>query len=357
MQRLIKVLLLCVSVTCLPIQTSAKLPLGRNLADYASTPKFGGYFIGKYSYTDQEGMHGGDGFSQRFIRAYVDGSILTDFKYRIQIQMNNASFHMKDFYVEWAKYAEFQVKVGQYKRAFTFENPYNPFDVGLGDYSQVVRKLAGIADRNGESATCGGRDQGLQIQGDLFPSHKDGHRYLHYQFQLMNGQGINSADANRNKDVLGTLQYQPIKGLWFGVFGWVGKYTASDITVKRNRWAASMKLERNGWSSRVEYARSKGHKIGDYDKAQGVFTGSDQADGWYATVGVPFTDWLKVYVKYDAYRDRAEFSTMRTMYSVAPNFQLHKNLLFQLQYNYVVDKTTASDQRYNELWAEAYVRF
>ena len=61
-----------------------KQPVGRHLSDYVSTPKFGGYFIGKYAYSDQRGAHGGDGFSQRFIRAYVDGTILTDFKYRIQ---------------------------------------------------------------------------------------------------------------------------------------------------------------------------------------------------------------------------------------------------------------------------------
>ncbi len=336
---------------------SANAQMGRNLTDFVSKPKFGAYFIGKYSYTDKDGANGGDGFTQRFIRAYVDGSILTDFNYRVQVQMNNASFHMKDYYLEWARFPEFQVKIGQYKRAFTFENPYNPWDVGLGDYSQVVRQLAGISDRNGENTACGGRDQGLQFQGYLFPSRSGNFRYLHYQFQLMNGQGINSADANKNKDVLGTLQFQPIRGLWFGVFGWIGKFSKDDITVDRKRWALSAKLEHDGWSGRIEYARSQGYKISDFNKTTGQFSGSDKADGWYAAVGVPCTEWLKVYAKYDAYRDRAEFSTMRTMYSVAPNFQLHKNLMFQLQYNYVVDKSSGDDQRYNEIWAEAYVRF
>ena len=331
--------------------------VGRTLTDFVSKPKLGAYFIGKYSYTDKDGANGGEGFTQRFIRAYVDGTILTDFKYRVQVQLNNASFHMKDWYLEWARFNEFQVKVGQYKRAFTFENPYNPWDVGLGDYSQVVRQLAGISDRNGENSACGGRDQGLQIQGDLFPSSTDQHRYLHYQFQLMNGQGINSSDFNGSKDVLGTLQFQPIRGLWIGVFGWLGKFTSNNITVDRKRWAVSAKLERDGWSGRAEYAHSNGYKISDYNATTGSFNGSDKADGWYVTVGIPFTKWLKVYAKYDAYRDHAEFSTMKTMYTIAPNFQLHRNLMFQLQYNYVVDKQASDDQRYNEIWAEAYVRF
>ena len=351
MKKSFAILLLLISLT------ASAQKVGRDVTDFVSKPKLGGYFIGKYSYTSQDGAHGGDGFAQRFTRAYIDGTILTNFKYRIQVQLGNASFHMKDYYLEWARFNEFQVKIGQYKRAFTFENPYNPWDVGFGDYSQVVGKLAGLGDRNGEAASCGGRDQGLQIQGDLFPSGYDQHRYLHYQFQLMNGQGINSGDFNGNKDLLGTLQFQPIKGLWIGAFGWIGKYTSNDITVDRKRWAVSAKLERDGWSGRIEYARSKGYKISDYDKTTDSFTGRDLADGWYATIGIPFTDWLKVYAKYDAYRDRAEFSTMRTMYTVAPNFQLHKNLMFQLQYNYVVDKTTGDDQRYNEIWAEAYVRF
>ena len=46
---------------------------------------------------------------------------------------------------------------------------------------------------------------------------------------------------------------------------------------------------------------------------------------------------------------------MKSIYSIAPNFQIHKNLLLQLQYNYVDNKIKSS--HWNELWAEFYVRF
>ena len=114
----------------------AEKEYGRKVTSFVSAPKFGGYFIGKYAATSQDGKHSGDGFTQRLIRLYVDGTILGDFAYRIQLQTNNASFHMKDFFVEWKKYPEFKVKIGQYKRAFGLENPMNPWDVGVGDYSQ-----------------------------------------------------------------------------------------------------------------------------------------------------------------------------------------------------------------------------
>lgn len=332
------------------------LPYGRNLTDLTTGPKFGAYFIGKYGYSDQDGKKGGDGFSQRLTRAYVDGTILLDFKYRVQVQINNNSFHMKDYFVEWAHWKEFAVKIGQYKRAFLFENPFNPWDVGAGDYSQIVKKLAGMGDYCGEAAATGGRDQGLQFQGDLFPDKHDGHNYLHYQLQMMNGQGINTSDANGKRDFLGTLQVQPIKGLFIGLFGWTGSYTQGGVTVDRNRWAASVKFDKKGWTARAEYAHSQGHKISEYNTATNTFSGTGRADGWYATLGVPCTDWLKVYAKYDAYRDQGNWESTRTVYSVIPNFQIHKNLMLQVQYNHVHDRM-AADHNYNEIWGEIYVRF
>ena len=149
-------------------QETQKPEYGYKVSDFVSKPKFGAYIIGGYKYSDQEGAHGGPGFNCRLIRMYVDGSIFDDFKYRIQFQANGTSPHVKDFYVEWAKYKEFSVKMGQFKRAFTFENPMNPWDVGVGDYSFLVQKMSGMGDRLGE-ANMGGRDQGIQVQGDLIP--------------------------------------------------------------------------------------------------------------------------------------------------------------------------------------------
>jgi len=349
-----KKLLFTVIATCLTLSAMAEdLQYGRNVKDFASTPKVGGYVIGKYAYTDQAKKHDGDGFSQRLVRLYVDGTILNDFKYRVQLQLNNDKFHMKDYYVEWAHWKEFSVKVGQYKRAFLFENPYNPWNVGFGDYSQITKKLSGMGDYCGEGSSVGGRDQGIQIQGDLFPA-ADGHRYLHYQLQLMNGQGINVADANARKDIIGTLQVQPITDLYIGAFGWKGNYTDGTVTVDRNRWAVSAKYEHNDWSARVEYAHSEGYKLSDWDDSNKVFNGTGKADGWYAAVGVPVNDWLKIYGKYDVYRDQADKASMNTVYSIAPNIQIHKNLMLQLQYN-LVDNEASS--KWNEVWAEFYVRF
>ena len=176
-----KILLTAVLASLTAISVIAQdTQFGRKVTDNTTGPKIGGFFIGKYTYTDQDGQHGGNGLSQRMVRLYADGTILNDFKYRVQLQVNNASFHMKDYFVEWAHWKEFSVKVGQYKRAFLFENPYNPWDVGFGDYSQITKKLSGMGDYCGEASSNGGRDQGIQIQGDLLPI-ADSYRLIHYQ--------------------------------------------------------------------------------------------------------------------------------------------------------------------------------
>ncbi|MBR5906289.1 MAG: porin [Bacteroidales bacterium] len=312
---------------------------------FFSTPKVGAYIIGAYKYSDLNPEKPG-GFNCRLIRAYVDGSIYNDFKYRIQFQANGEKPHVKDFYIEWARWPEFSVKMGQFKRAFTFENPMNPWDVGVGDFSFLVQKMAGMGDRLGE-ANMGGRDQGIQIQGDLFPIGKEGYRLVHYQLGLYNGQGINLADANKQKDIIGTIQFQPIKGLYLGAFGWMGNWRNGDgVDLKRERVSAGLKFDRNNWTVRAEYATA----------IAGEVEQSGAADALYATVGIPFTDWLKLYLKWDEFRAHGTADSSHDMYSACMNFRLHKNLNFQLEYRYHNDHTAAK-LNYNDIWFMAYIRF
>ena len=336
-------LLFCVQVFA---QSEGQPEYSYKQTGFQSAPKVGGYIIGSYKYSDQDGAHDGPGFGLRLIRLYVDGSIFNDFNYRIQFQAGSGTPHVKDFYVEWAKYSAFSVKMGQFKRAFTFENPMNPWDVGVGDFSLLVQKMAGMGDRLGE-ANMGGRDLGLQVQGDLLPIGNDNHNFLHYQLGIYNGQGINLSDADGKKDIIGTIQFQPVKGLKLGVFGWKGNWVnAAGTSLKRERISAGLNYDVDNWTLRGEYAAAVG---GEKDQ-------SGAADAFYITAGIPVQDWFKLYVKWDEFRSAGNSETSHDMYSAAANFRLHKNLNFQLEYRYHNDKTLAQ-ANYNELWFQAYIRF
>ena len=334
------------------------LRYGRNVTKYVSAPQFGGYINGKYSYSTKNGADE-NGFECRLVRVYVSGTVLRDFKYRIQVELKGTP-SMRDYTLEWIRFKEFQVKVGQFKRCFSFENPMNPWNVGLGNYSQLTGRMTALAaeDCSGEPSQ-NGRDVGLQFQGDLFPVGKDKHRLIRYQAAVYNGNGQNKKDNNKQKDWIGNIQIQPVKDLYIGLFGWTGTYTGSNgISAKRNRWALSGIYELGDWSFRAEYAHHTGRNVNDFDTKTRTWKqdSSDKADAWYAIIGVPVTRWLKIYGSYDVYRKDATWGSMRSVYSLCPNFQLHRNLMFQVQYNYINDRTSA-DRNYHELWAQTWVRF
>lgn len=321
--------------------------------------KFGGYIIGKYSVSDRSGQSSNGGFDLRFVRLYVSGYCFQDFFYRLQMEVNGAPGPDKgprivDAFVEWQKYEFFRVKLGQFKRSFGFENPYSPIDVGLGFYSQATMKLASISDRIGEHKSSG-RDVGLQVQGDLFPA-ADGHSWLHYQVGVFNGQGINHADNDTFKDLIGGLWISPVKNLAIGGFGWNGKYTNESYkgngdlkTADRKRWGVGMKYE-DKWTVRGEYMSSVG----------GVVTNAaapDRSDAWYATLGVPVCKNFKVYGRWDCYRDAKVWSSLKTDYGLSLNYNLGKNLIFQGNYTFTDDRNVSVDQHYNTFDIQVTARF
>ena len=339
----------------LSILLSAILLCASQFAEAQTAPKIGGYAITTLKTSDVEGANGGEAFSVRLVRFYVTGKITPDFDYKFQAQLNGTP-HMRDYYLEWVKYPQFRVKVGQFKRPFTYENPYNPLDLGLGDYSLGVRSLAAIAADRCGAATAGGRDQGVQIQGDLLPLGEDGHRLLHYQIGVFNGNGINAADNNADKDLIGTLQLQPFNGLSIGAFGWLGNWKSGDVTVERNRWSVGAKYDKDNWTARAEFIKAYGHKVSEYDAQTDTWSGTGVADAFYVNCGVPVNSFLKIFVAYDQYRDQGNEQTRHSLYSIAANFRLHKNLLLQFSYRYHENRLLA-DPYYNELWFEAFFRF
>lgn len=347
-------IILFAALTALPVTAQV------NLKEFATVPKFGGYVIGRYQYTNSESSVNDGGFDVRMVRMYVDGIILKHWNYRVQMEYSgepgtDKGVRLLDAFGEWKKYPEFSVKFGQMKRVFTFENPYNPWNVGSGSFSQLAMKLSGFSDRVGEHSS-NGRDVGVVVQGDLFPA--EDHRWLHYQVGVYNGQGTNHADANKQKDVIGGLWVSPVKDLQVGAFGWTGRFTKNGVTVNRNRLSYGVKYE-SDWTVRAEYASSQGKK------ATNAFA-ADKADAWYATVGVPATKKLKIYGTWDVYRDEKTRDTQNSLYTLALNYWLWKNLMIQANYTYTdadnavyasTGERSIAHSNYHTASLQLYVRF
>lgn len=310
--------------------------------------KLSGYGMLQYQYEDKENSEHNE-FNLRLARFILDGKT-GDFDFRAQIQGSNAkgpgepTVQLIDLFAEWVRLKEFRVKVGQFKRAYTFENPTNPITQGWYAYAMAINNLSGFGDRTGEKSSAG-RDVGLQVQGDVLPL--NGRPLLHYQVGVYNGEGINFKDKDERKDIIGGLWVMPIKGVRIGAFGWTGSRggmtdpkTNKTISVSKNRYALSVEYDKDEFTFRAEYLHSQGWGADKGGSTTIDYSKGDKADGWYAFGIVPvIKSKLHAKARYNVYRVQKDWATSKTMYEVGLNYYFTKNFQVNAEYARVNERT------------------
>ncbi|MCF0203006.1 MAG: porin [Bacteroidaceae bacterium] len=344
--------------------------------------KFSGYGMLQYTYSSQEGAKT-NSFNIRLARISLEGRILKDFFWKAQLQINGntstlgTSPRMVDYFIEWQRFPFAMIKLGQFKRPFTFENPIHPITMGFMSYSQAISKLSGFSDRCGEHAS-NGRDLGIQLQGD-FLKNSAGRNLLHYQIGVFNGQGINTGDVDNRKDVIGGLWVMPVKGLRIGAFGWTGSYARKGNwtdengvehknevrTLPKNRYAISAEYLVKDWTFRAEYVHSQGkafkttyQKIPDDADCTVNEAIGDRADAFYATVTAPIIkEKLHVRGRYDLYRRSKEWGSAKTLYEIGADYSICKYIIIMAEYARVNDRTLSGNHNYNMIDVEVQLKF
>ena len=308
-------------------------------------------------------------FKLRLLRMILDGKI-GDFDWRAQIQGTNAkgpgepTVQLVDLYAEWVKYPEFKVRAGQFKRAFTFENPTHPITQGWRGYADVINNLSGFGDRAGEKSS-GGRDIGVQVSGDVFPN-SNGRKLFHYQVGVYNGEGVNTADKDNRKDIIGGIWVMPVKGVRIGVFGWTGSHgnmvvaNGKQESVPLNRYCMSAEYDKDEVTVRAEYLHSQGWGTGKTGTNVINYALGDKADGWYLFGIVPvIKSKLHAKARYQTYRVMKDWGSAKTSYEAGLNYFFTKNMQLNFEYARVNDKTIplADKHSYNLLDVEFDFRF
>ncbi|MDO5571487.1 MAG: porin [Bacteroidales bacterium] len=288
--------------------------------------KMSGLIIERYDATTNKDAY--DSFNIMCFRFFINGDITDDFFYKIQLELAGSP-KLLNAWIQWKKFKYFQVRAGQMYRNFGFETPYNPYYLGMSDFSQAIEKFSGFNDRIGSGACSNARDCGVLLIGDLFEYNK--YNLLRYELGVFNGNGINQKDNNNSKDVIASLYFQPIRNLLIGGSGWIGEYGAQGKSVDRKRWCAGVKYEGEKYSFRSEYLYSLGKKYEIPDSPS-------RADGWYAAVGKSVAQNIKFYLKYDVYRDDKTRNTQTNRYFAALSWELYKRILLQGTYFYTEQK-------------------
>jgi len=329
--------------------------------------KFSGYGMLQYQGQDPEGNHS-NSFNLRLARFILDGKI-GDFDWRAQIQGTNATgpgqptVQLVDLYAEWRKYPEFKIRAGQFKRAFTYENPTHPITQGWRGYADVINKLSAFGDRTGEKSS-GGRDIGIQVSGDLFPN-ANGRRLFHYQVGVYNGEGVNQKDMDNRKDIIAGVWVMPIKGVRIGAFGWTGSRggmkdaNGNTCSVEKNRYCLSAEYDKDEYTFRAEYIHSQGWGAKSPGNNERVicYENGDKADGWYVFGIVPLIkSKLHAKARYQSYRNQKNWATSVNQVECGLNYFFTKNLELHLEYSHVNDRNLAKHD-YNLIDMELDFRF
>ncbi|MDL2296415.1 OprO/OprP family phosphate-selective porin [Bacteroidales bacterium OttesenSCG-928-B11] len=286
-------------------------------------PKISGFVNFRYQYSENMST-----FDIRRARLDFKGDLSPIFDYRLQVEFASNPT-LLDGYMRAKIKPWLHIQAGEFKIPFTLENPYSPLKLEFIDMPSTITRFCSYQDLSGIRSN--GRDVGVMVSGSFFKV-KDFYR-VEYALGVFNGSGINVRDNNKSKDVVGRINFYPIKDLTLSISGYVGEMVLDNqhLYARRDRWSGGIRYENDKWSIRTEYV--------------GGNTAGVHSDGVYALAGYTFFGKLMPALRYDLFReDVNNDNSIQMDYAVAINYQPYKFLRCQLNYTY----KTYADDRLNE---------
>ena len=241
-----------------------------------------GYAQGGYVYTNRSNTNT-NSFELKRVLFWANAQITDRWSF---LFMHDFSSVVQEFYTDFriTNNKALTVRLGQFKNGLTLENPLSPTSMEAIDvYSEGVTYLSGC----GSDPLMGvqyGRDLGLSLFGET------NNAKLRYELQVMDGQGINKKDGNNFKDIIGRIEYRPVKGLNLVATGQIGRghaiasspylaLKAVGDTIK-----AGTDYKRNRWTLGFDYKCKKFKLHGEYLEG---YDGITVSRGGYLTGAVP----------------------------------------------------------------------
>ena len=320
------------------------------MEDFASRMKVYGYAQAGFSYA-----HGGgadaSSFDLKRSLLWVDGEITNRWSFRF---MHDFSSVVQEYFADYriTRSKALTVRFGQFKNAFSYENPLSPTSMETIDvYSEGVTYLSGC----GSDPLMGvqyGRDLGVALLGET----SDGR--LRYELNVLNGQGINCKDLNAEKDFIGRLEWRPATGLSIVATGQIGRGHSVAPSVYNPDIKVGQNYRRNRWSAGFDYKSRALNVHGEYLEGK---DGEVVSRGAYITGSVPL-----VAGKFDLVGsyDFFNFNTSLGMdqHKAVAGFQywFYKKCRLQMQYVYKSASVREGVFRHganNALMCQLQVRF
>lgn len=307
--------------------------------------QIGGYGHFRYQYLQEEGKN--DGFDIR--RAYLDvkGNLNPYWGYRLQIDFTGSP-KIVDVYTDLKVNDKFNFSIGQQVLPFSLNNTTSNTKLELADRSQVVEALS---SRKGDAlGDNNGRDIGITAYGSFLPLNNI--NLIEYRVGIFNGSGINKADLNEAKDVVGRLILHPIKELDLGGSFYTGWSPDSSVIYKTaskdNTPANLLGGKRQRFGAELSYTYKFLNFKGEY------LVGTDNSkskSGYYGQLAAfVLQNKLQIVGRYDTYdKDVDKDDNITTNITFGANYIINSNALLQAAYTLRQEEGTSIDNDYASL--------
>ena len=293
------------------------------LKDFSDRLQFHAYAQGGFNYTHKEGEDT-QTFELKRILFWANAQITKRWSV---LFMHDFSSVVQEFYTDYrfSNNKALTVRLGQFKNGLSYENPLSPTAMEAIDvYSEGVTYLTGC----GSDPLLGvqyGRDLGLAVFGET----NDGK--LRYEVEVMNGQGINKKDGNKEKDFIGRLEYRPAKGLNLVATGQIGRGHAIAESVYNPDIHTGDNYKRNRWTAGFDYKSKDFNVHGEYLEGK---DGSTTSRGAYVTGNVPLGKGIDLVGSYDFFNFNTDLDMDQHKVIAGLQYWFFRKCRLQVQYVY-----------------------
>ena len=293
------------------------------LKDLTDRVQLHGYAQGGFNYTHKDGEDT-QTFDLKRILFWANAQITDRWSF---LFMHDFSSVVQEYYTDFrvSNNKALTVRLGQFKNALSYENPLSPTSMEAIDvYSEAVTFLTGC----GSDPLLGvqyGRDLGLAVFGET----NDGK--VRYELNVMNGQGINKKDGNKEKDFIGRLEYRPAKGLNIVATGQLGRGHAIATSLYNPSIQVGDNYKRNRWTVGFDYKSPQFNVHGEYLEGK---DGNVTSRGAYVTGNVPLGKGVDFVGSYDFFNFNTSLGMDQHKAIAGFQYWFYKKCRFQVQYVY-----------------------
>ncbi len=302
------------------------------MKDLAKRIQLHGYAQGGFNYTHKAGEDTPT-FELKRVLFWANAQITDRWSF---LFMHDFSSVVQEFYTDYriSNNKALTVRLGQFKNGLSLENPLSPTSMEAIDvYSEGVTYLTGC----GSDPLMGvqyGRDLGLSLFGET----NDGK--LRYELEVMNGQGINKKDGNKEKDFIARLEYRPVKGLNLIATGQIGRGHAIANSIYNPDIHEGDNYKRNRWTVGLDYKSKDFNFHGEYLEGK---DGCATSRGAYVTGNIPVAKGVDLVGSYDFFNFNTSLGMDQHKAIAGIQYWFYQKCRIQLQYVYKSAYTTKTE--------------